>query len=228
MIPDPTGADARTVSAFFDDRHAAERAVSRLKAAGFRDDDLRFVAGDDRQAAEAGFARSQDKGFWETLTDYLIPDGDRLIYAEALRRGGYLVTASANLGSYESALDILDDEGSVDLDQREALWRSEGWTPVTVSGSAPTDGGGTRPAAAKPDVLDRGYDPNGPVDPALSPVRPNAAASTPGGRADQADLRPAAASGLAHTAIPEGPRRDTSHGRLRVRSYLIGPQQRER
>lgn len=225
MIPDPTGADAPTVSAFFDDRHAAERAVARLKAAGFRDDDLRFVAGDDRQAAEAGFARAADKGLWETLTDYLIPDGDRLIYAEALRRGGYLVTASASSGSYETALDILDDEGSVDLDQREALWRSEGWTPVEVSGMGGTVDGLARPAS--PAILDRGYDPAGPVDPALSPIRPNAAATTPGGRTDAADLRPAAAPGLSHTAIPEGPRRDTSHGRLRVRSYLVGPQHRE-
>lgn len=226
MIPDPTGADARTVSAFFDDRQAAERAVARLKAAGFRDDDLRFVAGDDRQAAEAGFARAEDKGLWETLTDYLIPDGDRLLYAEALRRGGYLVTASANSGSYETALDILDDEGSVDLDQREAVWRSEGWTPVAVGGMGGTVDGMTH-FTATPDVLDRGYDPNGPVDPALSPIRPNAAATTPGGHADAADLRPATAPGLSHTAIPTEPRRDTSHGRLRVRSYLVGPRQRD-
>ncbi|MEJ1159207.1 hypothetical protein [Prosthecomicrobium sp. N25] len=156
MIPDPTGADARTVTAFFDDKAAAERAVERLQAAGFRPDDLRFVAGTQKQAAEAGFARAEDKGLWETLTDYLIPDGDRLIYEEALKRGGYLVTASANSGSYERALDILDEEGTVDLDQREAEWRASGWTPVDIE--RPAEPGGLD-RSREPNVLDRGYDP---------------------------------------------------------------------
>jgi hypothetical protein len=153
MIPDPTGADARTVTAFFDSRDAAERAVSRLQEAGFRPDDLRFVAGTEKQAAEAGFARAGDKGLWETLTDYLIPEGDRLIYEEALKRGGYLVTASANSGSYETALGILDDEGTVDLDQREAEWRSSGWAPQEIAPEVDPDGAGGA------NVLDRGYDP---------------------------------------------------------------------
>ena len=60
--------------------------------------------------------------------DLLIPEKDRYSYAEGLSRGGQLLTVSrvTNM-EYETVLDILDDEGTVNLDEREASWRSEGW-----------------------------------------------------------------------------------------------------
>ncbi len=41
------------------------------------------------------------------------------VYSEGLRRGGYLVTVSnVSATYYDKVIDILDDEGSIDLEQR--------------------------------------------------------------------------------------------------------------
>jgi stress response protein YsnF len=48
-------------------------------------------------------------------------------HAEGLRRGGFLVSVEVDDASYETAHDILDDEGSIDIDERADTWRKEGW-----------------------------------------------------------------------------------------------------
>jgi uncharacterized protein (TIGR02271 family) len=57
-----------------------------------------------------------------------MPDEDRYTYAEGLRRGGYLLSVNVTDAQYDKALDILDDEGTIDIDERAQTWRSEGWT----------------------------------------------------------------------------------------------------
>jgi len=79
-------------------------------------------------------------GFWDALKDLFLPEEDRSTYAEGLRRGGYLVTVRASNAQYERVIDILDDEGSVDLDQREAQWRAEGWTGHSSASSGSSAG----------------------------------------------------------------------------------------
>ena len=60
----------------------------------------------------------EHKGFWASLADLFLTDDDRSVYAEGLRRGGYLVTVSGYaFDLHDRALDILDDEGSIDLDE---------------------------------------------------------------------------------------------------------------
>ncbi len=45
------------------------------------------------------------------------------------RRGGYLVTLRGYPAEmHDIALDILDDEGSIDMDERAQAWESEGWS----------------------------------------------------------------------------------------------------
>jgi hypothetical protein len=56
-------------------------------------------------------------------------------YAEAIHRGGTLVTARVDEAQYARAVDILDDDGAVDMDEREANWRLEGWTGKYSGGS---------------------------------------------------------------------------------------------
>lgn len=128
-----------SVSAMFDSQAEAQRAVDRLVSAGIPTARIRQVAGTEGTTARA---EDQDKGFWDSLGDFFFPDEDRYAYAEGLSRGGYLVTVTGLGGAeYETALDILDDEGSVDLDEREASWRSEGWggyeaSPYAATGAA--------------------------------------------------------------------------------------------
>ena len=57
-----------------------------------------------------------------------MPDEDRYTYAEVLSRGGYLATVSDVSGSqHKLEVDILDEEGSIDLDEHEESWRSGRW-----------------------------------------------------------------------------------------------------
>ncbi|SEI08401.1 hypothetical protein SAMN05216228_102275 [Rhizobium tibeticum] len=113
-----------TLSAFFDDRSKAESAIRRLEDIGMPNERIRFMPG---YETEGDVARSDHSGFWAGLADWFFPDEDRAAYAEGLRRGGFLVSVQVDDQSYESAHDILDDEGSIDMDERADLWRDEGW-----------------------------------------------------------------------------------------------------
>jgi uncharacterized protein (TIGR02271 family) len=125
----------RTVAAFFDKREAAERAEENLIAAGFPRTSVRLIPGNEPRSA--GAQPRQSEGFWEALKDFFFPEEDRYTYAEGLRRGGYLVTASASDARYEKALEILDNEGTIDIDERATSWREEGWQGI-VPGAAAT------------------------------------------------------------------------------------------
>ena len=142
---------------------------------------------------------TNDRSFWEELKGLFLPAEDRYAYAEGLRRGGLVVSVHTEEATYSRALEILDRDGAVDLDQREASWRGEGWS---------------------------GY-----------PGRDAWAASTATGGASQADLGSASSGGRADTtrATPSGTdevapvyeeqlrvgKRDVSHGRVRIRSYVV-------
>lgn len=130
--------NASTLTAFFEDRDDAASAVQRLVDAGIDPTNVRLVAGDNSNAAAS---RSDDgKGFWASLEDFFFPDDDRAMYSEGLRRGGFLVTVTGlNASLYDTALDILDDEGSIDLDERVERWKSEGWAPENSVGTRSAD-----------------------------------------------------------------------------------------
>lgn len=118
---------SRSLSAMFDSRAEADRAVEALRAAGIAD--VVLTGGENAgYTPEAPARPAEERGFFEALGDFFFPDEDRYVYAEGLNRGGFLVTVS-NIPphQYETALDILDDEGAVDLEARESEWRSEGW-----------------------------------------------------------------------------------------------------
>jgi uncharacterized protein (TIGR02271 family) len=118
----------RTISAMFDSRSDAQRAVDRLLEAGIPQGNVRLVPGYENDTPVTNRSE-QHKGFFSSLADLFMPDEDRYTYAEGLSRGGYMVVASdIDMAYYDRAIDILDDEGSIDLDQREQSWRSEGWT----------------------------------------------------------------------------------------------------
>jgi len=57
-----------------------------------------------------------------------VPEHDAHAYAEGVRRGGALVTVRASEDEVNRIVDILDDEGTVDFDDRQNTWRSEGWS----------------------------------------------------------------------------------------------------
>ena len=119
------------VTAFFDNEADAEAAVARIAAEGIPRDQIRIVAG----TGEADMTPSEprEKGFFRALADLFMPEEDRYAYAEGLSRGGYLVSLNTTLENRDRILDILDDEGTVDMDAREESWRAEGWQGYQAS-----------------------------------------------------------------------------------------------
>ncbi|TCN33897.1 hypothetical protein [Sinorhizobium americanum] len=113
-----------TMTAFFDNRRDAEAAVERLHKAELGVASVQLVLG-----IGEGCSDFEREGIRSAIENFFFPDEDREIYAEGLARGGYLLTVSGiDDQSYAEVRDILDDEGTIDLDERADLWRSEGWS----------------------------------------------------------------------------------------------------
>lgn len=147
------GSEYSTLTAFFDSRSDAEAAVEKLQDAGITSDKIRFMPGYEADSPDqtAGKDRS---GFWAALEDWFFPDDDRAAYAEGLHRGGYLVAVNVGDALYETAHDILDDHGSIDMDERADLWRADGWEAGSSSfaGQA-NDGKAARHLAVSEDAF---------------------------------------------------------------------------
>jgi len=116
----------RMLTAFFDTRTAAEEAISRLVQAGIARGEINLVEGDTRTSGAS--TSYEDTGFWASLSNLFMPDEDRHTYAEGLRRGGHMVSVHTTDSQYQKALDILEDEGTINLDDRANEWKSEGWS----------------------------------------------------------------------------------------------------
>lgn len=132
MADQDTPRSGAIITAFFDSRDDALRAMDRLSAIGLDDGCLRLAEGQDPHAT----AGAEGRGLLGVLNDLFFPEDDRATYEEGLSRGGYLLTArDVPADLYDTAVDVLDDEGAVDIDERATAWRGEGWT-----GSAGTSG----------------------------------------------------------------------------------------
>jgi len=217
MTPNDAMTFDRTVTAFFDSRSDAEAAIERIVEAGVARHAVKMVEGADPSTGGAATAAPvEDRSFFDKLGDFFMPDEDRHAYAEGLRRGGYLVSVPTTAGNRDTILDILDDEGTVDMDERETTWRSEGWAGTetgytsSASGSAMATGSAIKDAGlvARDENYARTED-------------------TKAYRAADED-RSAKALGADRDGtievVEENLRvgkRDVSHGRVRVRSYVV-------
>lgn len=185
-----TSNGSMSVSAMFDTNADAQNAVSRLETLGISRTQIRTVEGA-AQSTEQRASTTDDKGFWDSLGDFFFPDEDRYTYAEGLSRGGVLVTVTGlTAAHYDQVLDILDDEGTVDLAEREESWRSEGWG---------------------------GYE----VSPHVTGARTvGSAVGADGSYADTSSKTDDESIPIVEEQLRVG-KRDTSHGRVRVRAYTV-------
>ena len=67
-------------------------------------------------------------GLIGSLTDMGVSRTDAEYYAEAVRRGGALVTVRADDARAERAAEIMRDHGAIDIERRASEWRERGWT----------------------------------------------------------------------------------------------------
>jgi len=201
-----TGSSSRRmITAFFDSRTDAEEAVSRLHAAGIPRDGIRLTPSSEEDAGTAATQSFPEAsaGLWDSLRDLFLPDEDRHTYAEGLRRGGFLVSVSASDADYERVIDILDDEGTIDIDERAESWRSEGWSASSAGGSL---SGGTTDTTSRTTGMTAGS------GSALGTASMNASSE----RVSTGDeVIPVAEE---HLSVGK---RDVSHGRVRIRSYVV-------
>jgi hypothetical protein len=124
-----------TITAFFDGKSDADLAINDLVEAGVTRSAITLSGGTE----DDPIVSSQRTGFWDRLESFFFPEDDRHVYAEGLRRGGYLVTVSGlTLDQQEVAADLLDDKGAVDIHERSQGWRSEGWAPEALGSSTDT------------------------------------------------------------------------------------------
>ena len=112
----------KTITAFFDDPAAAERAAHDLsvKVGGVRGEVY-----DTRRSGE--------------MSALSLPEADRTVFQEGIRRGGAILHAQVPDHQFDAAADVLEADGAADIDEREAAWRREGWTGGTTAGLAQSD-----------------------------------------------------------------------------------------
>jgi uncharacterized protein (TIGR02271 family) len=117
----------KTVTCLFQDRTTADAVVSRLEQAGIS-----------RGVIDVYSDASAD--LIDDLEDAGVPRSDAHAYAEGVRRGNSLVAVECGDGEADRVVSILDSEGVLDLDERQAAWRSEGWQGYDASVAGSTGG----------------------------------------------------------------------------------------
>lgn len=134
----------QTITALYDRYEDASNAVSKLEAGGIPHGDISIVSNNegDRHAGRAAAG-----GLGGALAGAGVSETDAHAYGEGVRRGGTLVTVrvdDARTTMVPMVMDVLEEHGSVDLDQKTSAWRADGWeAPAPAAGTAitgPTDG----------------------------------------------------------------------------------------
>ncbi len=122
----------RMITAMFDTRAEADAAADHLaRDLGLQRAAVQVHGGEAATGATPQTPAStaaDDVTFWSALRDLFVPDEDRPTYAEGIRRGSFLITVDVDDTAVDRAMDLLEAHGAVDLDTREAQWRTSGWT----------------------------------------------------------------------------------------------------
>ncbi|MFC0409169.1 YsnF/AvaK domain-containing protein [Roseomonas elaeocarpi] len=227
---------SRTITGLFDSRLEADAAVQHLLSHdSIERSHIKVYAADG--ATPSGTA-GEDRGFWASLKDLFVPEEDRSAYSEGLRRGGVLLSVDVPDELVEHASDVLEANGAVDLDSREAEWRSEGWS-ATGTGATPAASTGLGATAATGGATTATTAMGGS---ATASMGGSAATSETGlGGTSAVPVNDAPVAATADTALPAAGlarggdeeviplveeqlrvgKRDVEHGRVRVRSYTV-------
>lgn len=106
--------DTYTLSAFFADENDAEDAARALIHSGMSEDVITMTPGNRPDVPPIDHL-----GFLDALTGIFFHEEQRAAYAEALERGGTLVTVQiSNETQHETALNILAEKGQIETDEQ--------------------------------------------------------------------------------------------------------------
>ena len=119
---------SKTVTCLYQDQQKASEIVSRLEQAGIS------------RGAINVYSDASDN-LIDGLEDAGVPRSDAHAYAEGVRRGGSVVAVECDDDEVDRVIDILDDDGVLDLDEQRAAWNSDGWQGYDAATSGSTTGG---------------------------------------------------------------------------------------
>lgn len=197
-LPDNKGWKAMTdiIKAFFDNRADANQAVEQLVAAGISRAAVTILPETESATYsrhdEGPYDTKRDEGgFWASVMKLFSSEDDRGVYAEGMSRGGTLLHVTAEASEVGLVQTILEEHGSVDVNERAETWRQAGWTGRSEPGQFAESAPMAVPAT-------------GAID-ATSPI----AADGPGQRST-ADVRRAELEAALDDALLGSPRRSVS------------------
>jgi uncharacterized protein (TIGR02271 family) len=108
---------SRTVTAFYDTRAEAEAARDRLSS--------EFDVEGRAQIIDKSSQNEQGSSSFHSVP---LSSEDRHAYGEGLNRGGFMLCAEVDDDEdADRIVSVLEQTSSVDMDERQNMWRSEGW-----------------------------------------------------------------------------------------------------
>lgn len=128
---------ATTITALFDSRSDAEAAKERLRAARVDASNVHLHDKSSSSFEGSGSSTHQERDLWSSVKNAFLPDEDRHVYEEGVRRGGVLLTADVDDDCVDEAVRALEAANGVDMDDRSRQWRSSGWdhSPAAAAGT---------------------------------------------------------------------------------------------
>jgi uncharacterized protein (TIGR02271 family) len=119
---------SKTVTCLYQDQRKVTEIVSLLEQAGISRSGINVYS-------------DASDNLINDLENAGVPRSDAHAYAEGVRRGGSVVAVECDDDEVERVIDILDDDGLLDLDEQQTTWRSEGWQGHDTSTSGGMTGG---------------------------------------------------------------------------------------
>lgn len=185
----------RSVTAVFDSTEAAERAAHDLATR------IGGVRGTIYSSANAG-----------DLDRLGLPGEDRATLGEHTRRGGVVFHAEVPDEKFAAVCDVLEAAGAQDFDEIETRWRSEGWS---AQGSTASQGTGAMGSTASGGT--GGLAASGTASQAASGL---AVSGTTSQSARALDTGTEERIPVVEEQLRIA-KRETEHGRVRIRSYVV-------
>ena len=136
---------ATTLVGIFDDYNSAQQVAQELVERRFNQADINITANDaERGSTNYGDADASQStpgtGIGDRISNFFgnlfgsdVDESDRGVYAESVRRGSTLVTVRAEDQLVDTAVDIMNRYGAVDIDSRVAQYQASGYTADQVS-----------------------------------------------------------------------------------------------
>ena len=150
---------AKTLVALYDTFTDAERVVQELIEDGFSRSEMHLALDHTKSRTAHTTSVEWDSAYeganlLDTLVDLGVPYDEAYAYVEGVRRGGALVVVESSDERAERGMEILRRLHPVDIHERTAQWRHEGWTgyDATAMTSTPRSSAATTTGSSQEQV----------------------------------------------------------------------------